>query len=191
MKILGISGSPRKGGNTDTLLDRSLEGAKSAGASVEKVILNDLNFKPCQECGGCDETGVCVVKDDMQPLYRKLIEADAVIIASPIFFGSLSAQVKMMIDRLQCLWVSKYILKHAVSPSKKKRKGVFLSVGGAGKKEFFENAKSIIKIFFTTLDIGYYGDLFYGGLDKKREIAEREDALKKAFDLGASLVQNY
>lgn len=189
MNILGISGSPRKGGNTDILLDKALEGAKSAGGVVEKVILNDLNFKPCQECAGCDKSGICIIEDDMQPLYKKLVEADRVIVASPVFFGSLSAQVKMMIDRLQCLWVSKYILKKAVS-SKQKRKGIFLCVGGAENKKFFENAKSIIKIFFTTLDIDYAGDLFYGGLDKKLAIKEREGALKKAFDLGISLVEN-
>ena len=188
MKILGISGSPRKGGNTDTLLDRSLEGARSAGAFVEKVILNDLNFKPCQECGGCDETGICVVQDDMQPLYKKLIDSDSVIIASPIFFGSLSAQVKMMIDRLQCLWVLKYVLRKAVT-ARRKRKGIFLCVGGAAKEEFFENAKSIIKIFFATLDIKYAGDLCLGGVDRKQEISERPDALKRAFELGRALLK--
>src|SRR3989338_7150204 len=190
MNILGISGSPRKGGNTDTLLDKALEGVKSAGGIVEKIILNDLNFKPCQECGGCDETGICVVQDDMQDVYKKLQDADAVIIASPIFFGSLSAQVKMMIDRLQCLWVSKYVLKKVLR-SKKRRKGIFLCVGGADKKGFFENANSIIRVFFATLDIEYSGELFYGGLDKKMAIMEKEGALKKAFDLGRSLVKNY
>ncbi len=189
MKILGIGGSPRKGGNTDTLLDKALEGAKSAGAVVEKIILNDLDFKPCQECGGCDKAGICSVKDDMQLVYKKLGDADAVIVASPIFFGSLSAQIKMMIDRLQCLWVMKYVLKRAVS-SGRKRKGVFLCVGGADKKEFFENAKSIIKNFFATLGLEYYGELFYGGLHEKTAIMERESALKKAFDLGVTLVKN-
>ncbi|MBI4974861.1 MAG: flavodoxin family protein, partial [Candidatus Omnitrophica bacterium] len=154
MKILGISGSPRKGGNTDTLLDKALEGAQSAGARVEKIALNDLNFKPCQECGGCDETGICVIDDDMQLVYRSLNSADAVIVASPIFFGSVTAQVKMMIDRLQSLWVLKYVLRKAAT-ARRKRKGIFLCVSAARKKRFFENAKSIIKIFFATLDIKY------------------------------------
>lgn len=187
MKVLGIGGSPRKGGNTDTLLDKALEGARSAGGTIEKIILNDLNFKPCQECGGCDAAGICSVQDDMQALYKKLREADAVVIASPIFFGSLSAQVKMMVDRLQCLWVLKYVLRRAVVP-KQKRKGVFLCVGAADKEEFFENAKKIIKIFFVTLNIEYFGDLFYGGLHEKSAIKEREATLKKAFNLGSRLV---
>lgn len=190
MHILGISGSPRKGGNTGVLLDAILEGARSVGGGTKKIVLNDLDFKPCQECGGCDDTGICTIEDDMQLVYQKLQTADAVVIASPIFFGSLSAQVKMMIDRLQCLWVLKYVLKRSLSPNKK-RHGVFLCVGGKDSIKFFENAKNIIKIFFNTLDITYLGDLFYSGLDKKSAVKEREDALKKAFILGIDLVKSF
>src|SRR3989338_7459461 len=188
MKVLGLSGSPRKGGNTDTLLDKALEGTEAAGAAAEKIVLNDLNFCPCQECGGCARTGICVVKDDMQAVYEKLQDADAVIIASPIFFGSVSAQVKMMIDRFQCLWIAKYILKNSVM-SKKGRRGIFLAVAASHRKEFFENAKKIIRIFFKTLDIEYAGELFSAGVDKKNAI--KETSLKEAYDLGAGLVKNY
>lgn len=187
MKVLGISGSPRKAGNTDTLLDKALEGAKSAGGQVEKIVLNDLNIRPCQECGGCDETGICVIADDMQLVYKKLNGADAVIVASPIFFGSITAQLKTMIDRLQSLWVLKYVLKKA-GTARRRRRGIFLCVSAARKKRFFENAKSIIKIFFATLDIKYAGDLCLGGLDKREAVTERRDALKKAFELGRALV---
>src|SRR3989338_242360 len=127
MNVLGISSSPRKGGNSDVLLDEALAGASSAGATVAKIVLNDLTFRPCQECGGCDTTGICVVRDDMGGVYEKFAEADIVILASPIFFGSLSAQLKMMIDRFQCAWVKKYLLKKRVTkPGKRKKKGIFL-----------------------------------------------------------------
>lgn len=188
VKVLGIGGSPRRGGNSDLLLDKALEGAKSAGGAVDKVVLNDLNFRPCQECGGCDETGACVIEDDMKVVYEKLSKSDALIIASPIFFGSVSAQAKMMIDRFQCLWIAKYILKKS-DISKKRRRGIFLAVAGSHRKEFFENAKKIISIFFKTLDIEYAGELFAAGVDKKDAI--KEASLKKAYDLGASLVKNY
>lgn len=188
MTVLGIGGSPRKGGNTDTLLDSALEGAKSGGADIEKIVLNDLSFRPCQECGGCDKTGICVVQDDMRLVYEKLDSADAVIVASPVFFGSLSAQLKMMIDRLQCRWVLKYVLKRAVT-SKRKRKGIFLSAGGASKKEYFENAKSIIKMFFATLDIKYAGELFLAGLEKGTDVRKNKVALKKTFEMGRALVK--
>ena len=101
MNILGINGSPRIGGNTDILLDKALEGAKDKGAVIEKIILNTFKFSPCQECENIKDDGTCIVEDDMQIIYKKIEEADAVILASPIFFGSLSAQTKMMIDRFQ------------------------------------------------------------------------------------------
>ena len=189
MRILGIGGSPGKGGFTNKLLDAALNGAASGGGVVpEKIILNELIFKPCQECGGCDKTGRCVFKDDMEIVYKKFKEADAVIIASPIFFGSVSAQLKMMIDRFQTAWVSKYILKK-YDTRKARRKGIFLCAAGQDKKEYFENARQIVRIFFTTLDIDYIGELFFGGYNtKSRDDKEKKSALERAFELGASLL---
>ena len=111
MDVLGISGSPNTGGFTGLLLDKALDGAKASGAHTEKIILNDLNFKACQECGGCGETGVCILDDDMRPIYEKLVKADAVVVASPIYFGNITAQLKAMIDRCHSSWMAKYILK--------------------------------------------------------------------------------
>jgi len=187
MKIVGIGGSPRKSGNSDVLLDEALDGARSAGASTEKIILNELNFKGCQECGGCRDTGVCVVKDDMQFVYQRIEGSDGLIIASPIFFGSLTAQLKAMIDRFQCLWVKKYVLKRPVAS--KKRKGIFLCVYGSEKKEFFESARKIIKIFFATLGIEYFGELSCGNLENIGAVKKDKGAMVKAFELGESLAK--
>lgn len=187
MKVIGICGSPRKGGNTDILLDKALEGARSAGCKTEKLSLNDLDFKPCQECRECEMAGMCAVDDDMGIVYKKLEEADAVIVASPIFFGSVSAQLKMMIDRFNYLWVRKYILKY-LTPTKRRRKGIFISVSGTDKSTFFNNAREIIKIFYAVLDIDYSEELFYGGVEKKAAIKDKKGALDEAFRLGASLV---
>ena len=107
MYLLGISGSPKTNGLTGLLLDKALEGAEASGAHTEKIILHDLNFKACQECGGCDETGVCVLDDDMRPIYEKLVKADAVVVASPVYFGSITAQLKAMIDRCHSSWMAK------------------------------------------------------------------------------------
>ena len=126
MNVLGINGSPRMGGNTDILLDKALEGAQGKGSEIEKVILNTLKFSPCQECEVLKDDGSCIINDDMQPLYKKIKESDAIILASPIFFGSLTAQTKMMIDRFQCAWRARYILKKDIF--KKKRCGAFISV---------------------------------------------------------------
>ncbi len=184
MKVVGISGSPRRGGNTEMLLDKVLEGAIGAGASVSKVILNDIDFKGCQECGTCAPDGICKVKDEMQPVYEKIREADLIVIASPIFFGTISGQLKAMIDRFHASWVRKYILKRREAG--KPRKGIFLSVSGADKIEFFENAKRIVKMFFNTLGIEYAGELFCGGLEGKGAVNQKKEALDRAFELGAA-----
>lgn len=187
MKVVGISASPRRSGNSEILLDRALEGATASGAEVEKVVLNELDFKACQECGGCYKSGVCVIRDGMSYLYKELDKADAVIVSSPIFFASLSAQAKMMIDRFQCAWVAKYILKN--SARTKSRKGAFISVAGSYRKDHFENARSIVKAFFATLDIEYSGELFCGGIEKMKDVDQDEKILNKAYTLGRDLVK--
>jgi len=185
MKVLGINGSPRTGGNTDILLDKVLEGAKSRGAETEKVVLDKLKFSPCQECEAVIDDGECIIHDDMHELYRKIKDADAIVLASPIFFGSLSSQTKMMIDRFQCVWYLKYALNK--DTGYKRKKAVFISVEGSKRKDFFENAKSISRNFFATINADYKGELFCSGVDKKGSISGRPGCLKKAFDLGCAI----
>jgi len=185
MKILGINCSPRIGGNTDILLDRVLEGARANNAETEKIALNKLSFSPCQECEGLSEDRECIIKDDMHLVYTQLRDADAVILASPIFFGSLSAQAKMMIDRFQCTWQLKYILNK--DTGYKEKKGVFISVEGSDRKDFFDNARSIAKNFLATINAEYAGELFCSGVDEKAGILKHPGCLKKAFELGLKL----
>lgn len=188
MKVLGIGGSPRRGGNTDLLLDSVLEGAASAGASVEKIVLNDLVYRPCQECGGCDKTGRCVIGDDLAPVYRKFAEADIVVAASPIFFGDVSAQLKSMIDRFHCKWVAGHVLKKRALP-RKKRKGALICASGGDNKKFFENARNTVKRFFNIMDIEYAAGLFFASMDKASQIGKNRAATKKAFKFGEALVK--
>lgn len=185
MKVLGILGSPRRGGNAEVLLDKALLGASTSGASVEKISLNELMIRPCQECGGCDDTGECVIADDMAAIYDKIDRADAIILASPIFFGGLTAQIKAMIDRFQCRWVGKYLLKKTPPAGKK---GAFLCTSAWRKEEFFENAKKMAKIFFIVLDIAYAGDVWCSGVSGRGEIEKHPDSLAAAFKLGKTLV---
>ncbi len=98
-KTLGIAGSPRRGGNTEMLLDRFLAGAESAGAAVEKVVAARLKIAGCVACDGCWEDGHCVVQDDFQAVYEKLVAADVIVLAAPLYFWSLPAQLKALIDR--------------------------------------------------------------------------------------------
>lgn len=190
MRVLGISGSPKKKGLTNLLLDESLDGARAAGAATDKIILNDLSFKPCQECFLCEDANTCVIQDDMSIIHRKIRDADALIVASPIYFGTITAQLKSMIDRCNSIWVAKRKFKDAGLPEKMKT-GAFICVAGEDRKEYFKNAKTIIKILFSTLNTVYSKDIFVGGADKiTANSAKKKTALLGSYELGLWLVKS-
>jgi len=122
LKVLGIIGSARQGGNTELLLENTVDGAKAAGAEVEIIRLSDLKIEPCTNCGGCDENGECIQQDDMQGLFEKLLTNDIILLASPIYFMGLSAWTKAFIDRCQSLWVRKYRLERLPAKPREARK---------------------------------------------------------------------
>jgi multimeric flavodoxin WrbA len=189
MRVLGIAGSPRRGGNTDLLLAEVMKGAASKGAEVKTVILNDLEISPCQHCDACFEAGECRVKDDMQMVYKELERADRIVLASPVHFMGVSAQTKAMIDRCQALWARKYILKRPPL-GKGEKKGLFVSVGGMKLANLFEPALATVKSWFRVLNIAYGGELLFPGVDEKGVIAQNPDALRQAFLAGQRLVED-
>jgi multimeric flavodoxin WrbA len=187
MKVLGIMGSPRRQSNTDILLDKALEGAKELGAEVEKVMVSKLKISPCLEIYACLKDGNCAIKDDMQLLYKKLVEADHIVFASPIFFYGITSQAKAIIDRCQALWVRKHIL--GMGEDKRMRRGLFISVGATRGERLFDGAVLTVKYFFDAVDVKYSGDLLVRGIDDKAQIEERPTALQDAFRLGQELVR--
>ena len=189
MKVLGISGSPRRGGNTDLLLDAVMRGAASRGAAVKTIILNDLDIAPCQHCDACLKTGNCKFMDDMQMVYRELEEADRIVLASPLHFMGLTAQMKTMIDRCQALWARKYVLKIPPLGKGRQKKGLFISVGGRKVANLFDAALTTVNSLFYVLDITYTGALLYPGIDEKGAIARHPTALQDAFLAGQKLVE--
>ncbi len=189
MKVLGIAGSPRRGGNTGLLLAEVMKGAASKGAEVKTIILSDLNIDPCQHCDTCLLKGKCKIQDDMQMVYRELEQADRIVLASPLHFMSVTAQMKAMIDRCQALWARKYVLKIPPLGNKRERKGLFISAGGRKVPNLFEPALVTIKSLFRTLDVAYAGDLLFPGIDEKGDIARHPDALHQAFLAGQKLVE--
>ena len=187
MRILGIMGSPRIKGNTDMLFDEALKGARSQGAYVEKIIVDELEIAPCHENYGCIENGNCVIRDDMDSIYPKLLEADVVIIASPIFFYGLTSQIKALIDRCQALWARKYVLKQ--NPPDTGRKGAFIAVGATRGKKLFDGSILTVKYFFQAIGVEYGEELLVPGVDKQGEIMEHPTALTQAFELGSRIAQ--
>ena len=99
MKILGICCSPRKAGNTELLIEKALEGAREAGAETELYRMAGRDIRPCDGCSSCRKTGVCHIQDDMQEVYEKMAAADGIIFGTPVYFYSMDAQAKTLIDR--------------------------------------------------------------------------------------------
>ncbi|MCB2188510.1 MAG: flavodoxin family protein [Deltaproteobacteria bacterium] len=191
MKVLGIYGSPRKGGNTDFLLDEALAAAREAGATTETVYCRRLKVSGCLECGGCDQTGECVVKDQMQEVYPKLKEADAIILAAPIFFYAVPAQAKAVIDRSQACWSARLLRKpdKAARKSFDSGKGYLIAVGATRGQNLFQTVELEAKYFYDALDMSYEGGLFLRGVEKKASVAEDAQALADARELGARVVR--
>lgn len=184
MKVLGIMGSPRIKGNTDLLLDEALKGAQSRGAETEKIIVDKLKISPCREYYGCLKDGKCVIRDDMDGLYQKILDADAVIVASPIFFYTVSAQLMLLISRCQALWARRYVLKNLDIPVKR---GAFIAVGATKGAKLFDGPKLTIKYFFQAINAEYAEELLIRGVDKKGEIKEHPAALADACAIGQKL----
>jgi len=188
MKVLGISTSPREAANSDTLLRKALAGAKSAGAEVEYLRLCKFGISPCSACGACYATGECPIQDDFRVLLPKMLQADRLVFATPIFFMSVCAQAKILIDRCQCMWARKYLLKRPISPTQgKNRLAMVIAVGGTKSKKMFDGVRLIMKYYLDALDMGYFANLFVGNVDEAGRIADNAEALAEAFRLGTEL----
>jgi multimeric flavodoxin WrbA len=188
LRVVGFHGSPRIGGNSDILLQEALKPINREGHEVRLFRLNHMNIKPCQNCGGCDETGVCVIKDDMDEIYNAVRAADRVILSSPIFFFALSAQSKIMIDRFQCLWCEKYLLNRPIPGGQNGRKGLLMLIGGMKKDIGVQCGEATAKAFFRTISVPEHETVSCLGIDSKGAIAHHPTALADAFNAGERLI---
>ena len=189
LKVLGISASPRADGNSDLLLKQALAGAQSANAQTEYIRLADLNIAPCVECNACYKTGKCRVDDDYQLISAKMLEADRLIFATPIFFMTVCAQAKLLIDRCQCLWAHKYVLKKPlVETAGRDRRAMAIAVGGSKSKKMFDSIRMTMKYYFDVLDMHYTANLFVNKMEDPAQIKKHPTAMKEALRLGADLI---
>ncbi|MBN2588911.1 MAG: flavodoxin family protein [Sedimentisphaerales bacterium] len=185
--VLGISTSPRRNGNSDLLIKKALSGAESVGANVEYLSLNDYKIGPCIECNSCYKTGRCVIKDDYEQVLEKILNADRLIFATPVFFMSVCAQAKLLIDRGQCLWAEKYILKRENTNSSRDYRAMVIATGGSKSKKQYECAKFVFKTYFDCLNIKYKYGLFVGKVDELGAIEKHSEALEEAYRLGSMI----
>lgn len=191
MNVIAFNGSPRRGGNTDILLGEALRGVQERVRSATVYQLSALNLKPCLNCGHCDDTARCVIKDDMQEIHDKIRGADRIIVASPIFFFGVSAQTKIMIDRCQTFWAEKYVHKKPIVPGPYGRKGLLMLVGGMKRNDKnvgFECSEASVRAFFRTVNVQEHATLAFDNIDEKGAITRHPTALSDAYEAGKKLV---
>jgi multimeric flavodoxin WrbA len=177
--VVGLVGSPRRGGNTEKLLARFLTGAEAAGGHISKIPIIELGIEGWTPGIECQD-------DDFQHVSQELVAADVIAVASPVYFRNVPAQLKALIDRSQCHWIRKYVDKaplRASSAGHKRRRGIFITAGG-NDREHFRGTIQTIKSFFDVYETDYWGDLLFSGVDAKEEIEEELLALQEAYDLG-------
>jgi len=180
--ILALTMSPRMHGNSDLLLESFLAGAEEAGARCRRIDARDLDVRDCTECGACDETGECILVDDMEALYPLLAEAPRVVVASPIFFYNVPAVGKAVIDRCQALWNRMHLHPELKRPD---GAGFFLGVGATRGKNLFEGTLLTITYFLDAIGLPCRVEsLTYRRVEGKGAIQEHPTALAEAREAG-------
>jgi hypothetical protein len=153
-------------------------------------MVRDLDMRPCLECDGCHKAGRCVVRDDMTPVFDKLLGCDALVFASPIFFTAVSAYAKRVIDRCQCFWVARYVLDQPLfDPPRPGRRGLFVSCCGWRERWMFDCARRTFKALFNVLELDFAGELCYSAIDAKGAIRDHPTALADARAAGVALAR--
>ena len=185
MKMLVVLGSPRKNANSETLARKVAEGFSG---KVEYVRLNDLSIRPCQGCGGCDKTGVCVINDDMVQMYELVDDADRIVLASPVYFYGLSAQCKAFGDRFQARWARKYLLKNRFRADEG-RKGYLLSTAATKGSKIFDCSLLTTRYIFDAMDVEYGGEFLVKGVDKRKAVQDHPDDILRAIQFGKDIAE--
>jgi multimeric flavodoxin WrbA len=188
--IIAVYGSPRRTGNTAALLKHAVAGAVSAGAAVEEIVLRDLRISPCLEIYACKDNGQCAIKDDFAEVRDRLLAADALIFASPIFFYAVSAHLKALMDRCQSLWVKKYWLSQTSEVREAPLKdALFISVGATRGKKLFDGVLLSMQYFLEVLDARLWQALLVRGVDHSGDIFKHPEQLEAAYKAGRQLAQ--
>ncbi|TAJ45339.1 flavodoxin family protein [Methanofollis fontis] len=193
LHVLAVAGSPRRHGNSETLLDRVIASmAAEEGIEVEKVALSEVTVHPCKGCNACERLNRCVQRDDLDWLGQRLLDADCVLLSSPIYCMGICAQVKALIDRAQVFRSRKYVLKLPVVPQERKwkRLGCFISTAGQKWDYVFDAAVPSVKCFYHVMDIrdSDIAYLMINGVDLAGEVEKHPTALDEAEALGKKLV---
>lgn len=191
MRICGIIGSPTKNGNVDILVSEVLRGAKSVGAKTRKIYLNNLRMRPCQSCDTDPRPRYCIFDDDMDTIYAELESCDAVVLGSPVYFDTVSAQTKLMIDRCNCMMP--YVKGPDAKPSFERRmiklkKGIFVAVGGTDQK--LTPIMATVRGFFNWANIEPFRNITYlHDDDQLGGVRKIDEKMAQAFEAGVRIAK--
>ncbi|MBI5231205.1 MAG: flavodoxin family protein [Coriobacteriales bacterium] len=186
--VLCIAGSPRRRGNSEKLLDECMKGVRAAGGEPVKLVASETGVRMCQGCNACSISGECVIRDSMAEVYAAIDTADAIVVASPIFFATVPAALKIVMDRLQPYWARRYVLKEPERSSKRPGAIIVAAAGGAnpyGAACAIKPIRSVLGV----LDVDVLDVLEVFGVDSPSDIGRHPEELEKARAIGEAVAR--
>jgi multimeric flavodoxin WrbA len=190
MFALGLQGSPRTKGNSDLLLAAFMDALARHGALTHTIQVARGNIEPCKELTVCEKKGICPIEDGMATsIYGLLRRADIIVVASPVFFYNVTAQLKALIDRCQLLWARKYML-NLKDPGHRVRRGVLLSTGATRGKQLFDGIHLTVKYFFDAVSARYAGHLTYRNVERRGAILSQKSMPEDVEQLASKITHD-
>lgn len=191
IRILACNGSPRKNGNTETVLDAFLAGAAEAGAETKKIRLVELDFKRCRGCNACHKKGICVITDELTPLFDEILQSDILVLASPIYSMTVTAEMKAFIDRGQFLWAQKFVTKTLVFDEGhlSNHTGVYIGTSGQPAAGIFDAAFPVVRAFFNDAGFSYTKNVLFPGMDQHGGVKGWPESVDTARKRGTEIVE--
>jgi multimeric flavodoxin WrbA len=184
--VLGIAGSPRRRGNSDAMLDAALAGAEAAGARVDRVTVSQADISACRACQACSRDGRCVQSDGMTAVYEQLDAADAIVVATPVFFATVPSDLKALYDRAQPYWARRYVLHEPVAP---KRPGALLIAAGGGDPYGHACAETTTRSALAVVGFEIDEVVVAEPVDERGEVLQRADVIEACGAAGQRLAR--
>jgi multimeric flavodoxin WrbA len=175
--ILAVAGSARRRGNSDTLLEAALEVFRQRGEKVQVVYPMQLTISPCLSCNACFKTGACIQHDEMGPLYERFLEADRIVVATPVYFTNVPGHFKVMIDRFQCFYARTYL---EGNPPRPRGLAMALIVGAMHRRRYYDATATVIKSWLAHLNVRTPVVRYYMRLDGPKDVLEHPEMLDDA-----------
>ncbi len=182
-KVIAFIGSPRKNGNTSSIIWEIVRGAKEAGAETKVYTLNDMNIKPCQSCFYCRKEEACAIKDDMQSVYADLKDADAVVIGSPVYMFQVTAQTKLLFDRLFPIMDASFKPRFGI-----KKTVIVYSQGNPDVDAFktsFETNANVLNV----MGLNVVDTIISAGANDAKTSSSNANLMTKSFQTGKKLLE--